>query len=232
VIGPIEGELFGEIPYQNASVGDNGRNVVYEPQRGQEGISNFELVLVGLVVALLLALAMPALLRGVPGANNIDAKANLANALVAARADYLSAQAYSYDGAAYPTISFLSEAPEFDWITGSCAGNESNCVSEQVVDVDSAGDGQGIVVAAWSSETRTCWYAVDLETVPRALAGDRTGAAFDSGANGNRSVSTAGVYYGRSAPGSSSCKASAAVTATGNADWGSSPGSAGIVGAA
>ena len=49
---------------------------------------------------------MPALLRATPGANDTDARANLANAVVSAKAAYFVAQSYSWDGSPLSPLSF------------------------------------------------------------------------------------------------------------------------------
>ena len=58
----------------------------------EEGVAAFELMLAALVVGLLVAIAMPALLRTTPRADNIDAQANLRNALIEAKAAYFDAE--------------------------------------------------------------------------------------------------------------------------------------------
>jgi hypothetical protein len=86
------------------------------------------------------------------------------------------------------------------------------------VDVDAPGDGQGLVVAVWSSLTRTCWFGVDLESVPRPLPGDRSGMAFESGpaqlATGavDSGAGDAGVFVARSAAGVGTCTAAGAIS--------------------
>jgi hypothetical protein len=190
------------------------------------------MVVVSVIIALLMAYAVPTFLKSPPRTNDIIAKANLVNALIEAKVVYTNTQSYAFDGNAQPTISFASQAPGFSWVTGSCAGQATNCISEKVVDVRSPGDGQGVVLAAWSSSTNTCWYAVDLESVPAAIAGDSAGTAFDNGWNGNGSVTTSGVYFGRSKVGTSTCDATSAISAVdaSPAGWASSIGSAGLVG--
>lgn len=198
----------------------------------ERGIAAVEMIVVSVIIALLMAYAVPTFLKSPPRTNDIIAKANLMNALIEAKVVYTNAQSYASDGSPYSTISFAGEAPGFSWRTGSCSGQGTNCISERVVDVRSVGDGQGVVLAAWSSSTDTCWYAVDLESVPSAISGDNEGTAFNDGWNGNGSVTTAGVYFGRSRSGASSCEATSAISAVdaSPARWSSSIGSAGLVG--
>jgi type II secretory pathway pseudopilin PulG len=198
---------------------------------GEHGVATFELMLVALIGVLVLAIAMPALLRTSPAANDTDARANLANAIDSAKAAYFVGQSYSWEGAALSPLSFDSQDPAFSWITGSCAGQSPACVSEQVVDVDSPGDAQGVVIAVWSSATRKCWYAADLQSVPRSLPEDRSGVPFDSRPGTVGAQPEAGVYYAKSDAGVSSCSARSAVGSSEDVThWSPNPSEAGVIG--
>jgi type II secretory pathway pseudopilin PulG len=197
---------------------------------GEHGVATFELMLVALIGVLVLAIAMPALLRTSPAANDTDARANLANAIDSAKASYFVGQSYSWKGAALSPLSFDSQDPAFSWTTGSCAGQSPVCVSEQVVDVHSPGDGQGVVIAVWSSATRTCWYAADLESVPRLLPEDRSGVPFDPRPTIVGPKPAGGVYYAKSEAGASSCRARSAVGSSDVTRWSPNPSEAGFIG--
>ncbi len=197
---------------------------------GERGVATFELMLVGLIAVLVLAISMPALLRTSPGADDTDARANLANAIGSAKASYFVSQMYSWEGSPLSPLSFDSQDPAFSWTTGSCSGQGPNCVSEHVVDVAARGDAQGVVIAVWSSVTRTCWFGADLESVPSVLPGDRSGMAFDSHPADAGSQLGAGDYYARSKTGVSSCSALTAVQSSEAIHWGTGSSDAGIVG--
>ncbi len=197
---------------------------------GEHGVATFELMLVALIGVLVLAISMPALLRTSPAANDTDAHANLANAVESAKAAYFVGQSYSWEGAALSPLSFDSQDPAFSWTPASCAGRSPACVSEQVVDVRSPGDGQGVVIAVWSSVTRTCWYAADLESVPRSLSEDRSGVPFDSRPGVVGPGPAAGVYYAKSQAGATSCTARSAVGSSGPSRWSPNPSEAGVIG--
>ncbi|MFZ0664185.1 MAG: hypothetical protein WAM97_00405, partial [Acidimicrobiales bacterium] len=200
--------------------------------RNQKGVAAVEMILVSLVLALLMAFAVPRFITTTPKSNDLVAKANLMNAVLEAKVVYSTVQSYSSNGGAYPSITFATEAPGFSWSSGSCSGANSNCVSEKVVDVNAAGDSQGVVLATWSSTTRTCWYAVDLESVPSEITSDTIGIPFDNASNGNGAVNSAGVFFGKSSDGSSSCDAVNAVDGftLAPSGWSSSIQSAGLVG--
>jgi hypothetical protein len=194
----------------------------------ERGVAAFELVLVALIGMLVFAIAMPALLRTSPATNDIDARANLMNAVASAKAAYFVDQSYTWEGVPLSPLSFDSEDAAFSWTTGSCAGQSPNCVSEQVVDVNSPGDGQGVVVAVWSSVTKTCWYAVDLESVLEMISADRSGVAFDPDSSVDDSQLAVGVFFARSKDGVSFCSARTAALSP-RTNWGSNLTRAGIV---
>jgi hypothetical protein len=160
---------------------------------------------------------------------NCSAQSNLTNALTEAKALYQVDQAYgSRPGDPYLPGNFSGQAPEFTWTLGSCKGQTASCVSEEVVDVATAGDSQGVVLAVWSAPTALCWYAVDLEASPTAISLKFDRTPFDSGSNHNTGLS-AGVYYSMSPEDVASCSASTAVSAQHQAHWGTNYADAGIV---
>jgi hypothetical protein len=160
---------------------------------------------------------------------NCSAQSNLTNALTEAKALYQVNQAYgSRPGDPYLPGNFSGQAPEFTWTLGSCKGQKASCVSEEVVDVATAGDSQGVVLAVWSAPSAICWYAVDLEASPTAISLKFDRTPFDSGSNHNTGLS-AGVYYAMSPGGVASCSASTAASAQHQANWGTNYADAGIV---
>jgi type II secretory pathway pseudopilin PulG len=199
-------------------------------QGGEHGVAAFELMLVALIGILILAISMPALLRSPPGANDTGARANLTNAVISAKAAYSVVQSYSWDGSPLSPLSFDTQDPAFSWTTGSCSGQSPSCVSEQVVDVNAPADGQGVVTAVWSSATRTCWFAVDLESVPRALGTDRSGTAFDPARDTVDPELGSGILYARSHAGATTCSADDALRAHGTFRWSSTLAAAAVIG--
>jgi len=197
---------------------------------GEHGVSTFESMLVALIGLLVLVISVPSLLRPTPGANDTDARANLTNAIFSAKSAYFVNQSYSWEGSPLSPLSFESADPAFAWTTGSCAGQSPSCVSEQVVDVNGPGDAQGVVLAVWSSIASTCWFAVDLESVPNVLTGDGRGVAFDSGTGSDGASLVGGVYFARSEAGVSSCSAGTVLKSPNRVVWSSSLMASGVVG--
>jgi prepilin-type N-terminal cleavage/methylation domain-containing protein len=189
----------------------------------EEGFTLIELMVVLLIIAILLAIAIPTFLGVTNSASDRAAQSNLTNGLTEAKAIYQNNSSY------YPTTgpanaNFASSAPEFGWVQGAttCTGSPGNCMSEQVVDVAGANDGQGVVLAAYSPKDSTCWYALDLEATPvvdaswtenTAVAGPPAipadipfaATALPTG------VTTAGVFYAKQT-GSADCSGNYPVT--------------------
>ncbi len=174
-----------------------GDNVVFKPGT----LSQFDQIV---------ARDRPSLLAQGAAVADRAAESNLVNALTEAKALYQVNQSYSSSpGHPYGVRTFSMQAPEFTWTTGACGSATANCISIQVLDVFSDHDAQGVALSAYSPETSTCWYAIDLEAGPRVVHGDAS--ALQSTARGpNASVTVAGAYYARSPVGStpSSCSAS------------------------
>jgi prepilin-type N-terminal cleavage/methylation domain-containing protein len=198
----------------------------------ESGFTLIELMVVLLIIAILLAIAIPTFLGVANSAGDRAAQSNLTNALTEAKAMYQNAATYSPASTPMTVAAFSSGAPEFGWVTGSgsangCGASPSNCISEQVVDVGALQDGQGVILAAYSSKTHSCWYALDLESSPTALAGDTTatpaGTPFKTAAIVPTGAGTAGVFYAQKKTGvtTTNCNANWAATQSVFA-WGAS----------
>jgi len=203
----------------------------------ESGFTLIELMVVLLIIAILLAIAIPTFLGVTNTAGDRAAQSNLTNALTEAKALYQVNQSYSTAGAAYTPGQFTSQAPEFTWLNATaCSSSSTNCISYKVVDSSTAGDGQAIVLAAYSAKTSTCWYAVDLESAPASVTttGFVNGASTDKNSlsnvvNVSNSVATAGVFYGKSPTNTTTCNATTGAAPPNTALWGSSYEKAGTI---
>jgi type IV pilus assembly protein PilA len=181
-----------------------------EGDEGAEaGFTLIELMVVLLIIAILLAIAIPTFLGVANSAGDRAAQSNLTNALTEAKAIYQNSAEYATTSGSTVTVlpvsTFTSSAPEFSWVQGStvaaggCSASSSgNCISEQIVDSSLAADSQGIILATYSPKTQSCWYALDLESTPGTLATDTGYVQFDNGTTHRPSgASTAGVFYAK-----------------------------------
>jgi type IV pilus assembly protein PilA len=196
--------------------------------RSDAGFTLIELMVVLLIIAILLAIAIPTFLGVTNTAGDRAAQSNLTNALTEAKALYEVNQAYSTNGAAYTPGQFTTQAPEFNWQTTTCSSTQNNCISYDVVSVSTANDAQGVILAAYSAKTSTCWYVLDLEAVPLPATGQIVTLAGGTTTDKN-AMTTAGVYYGKSKTGATTCVASTAATPTTVAGWGDTYTDAGYV---
>jgi type IV pilus assembly protein PilA len=201
----------------------------------EAGFTLIELMVVLLIIAILLAIAIPTFLGVTSSANDRAAQSNLTNGLTEATAQYQSA------GQTFSGVSALlsASAPEYTWSagasTGACGTGSPNCISVYPVDVASSTDQQGVILAAMS-KTGTCWWVAQLQATPAVVAS--TGfvqTAYASpitkgqqwaSTTATTDINTAGTYYAKKANAGTNCYASYPETAAGFY-WGSSFGSAG-----
>ncbi len=175
----------------------------------EAGFTLIELMVVLLIIAILLAIAIPTFLGVTGSANDRAAQSNLTNALTEVKALYQNNQSYNESTSTLPQATLQSSAPEFTWTQGAACTTTlgTNCVSEEPVDVAAGADGAGVVLANLS-KTNTCWYVVDLEASPIAAFTDAgTGftyqfASATTGTNAEESaagtaLTQAGVYYAK-----------------------------------
>jgi type IV pilus assembly protein PilA len=225
----------------------------------EAGFTLIELMVVLLIIAILLAIAIPTFLGVTSSANDRAAQSNLTNGLTEATAQYQSA-GQSFSGV---SANLVSSAPEYTWTAAGtgCLTSQANCISVEPVDIATANDQQGVILAAMS-KTGTCWWVAQLQATPTSItSGESTGppanVAFISAASGHigyqsftpasgsvGALSTAGTYYAHATvgtkPGTSSvnfaasnCNANypmAENTASTGFNWGPSFSAAGTAG--
>jgi type IV pilus assembly protein PilA len=194
----------------------------------ESGFTLIELMVVLLIIAILLAIAIPTFLGVTGSANDRASQSNLTNGITEAAAVYQGAnQSFSTIAAA-----LVTSAPEFSWVAvGATPTAGSNQIGVFPVDVAASADQQGVVLATLS-KTGTCWWVAQLAAAPvsvattgfiRAAAG-AAGAQQVAGAN----ITTAGTYYAKStANDAAHCQANYIETPAAGFNWGSSYSSAG-----
>jgi type IV pilus assembly protein PilA len=119
------------------------------------GFTLIELMVVLLILAILLAIAIPTFLGVTGGANDRAAQSNLNTALTTVKA------AAATNNQTYSTLTqatFAASEPSLTWIAGPTTG-------QGPVSVYVSSDGGGVVVASFSKNTGgTCFYASDNQT--------------------------------------------------------------------
>jgi len=173
---------------------------------GEAGFTLIELMVVLLIIAILLAIAIPTFLGVTSGANDRAAQSNLTNGLTEAEAAYQNnAQGYAPTVAlptAFPvsgaTDQYNTSAPEFQWAAAASVSQNEVSIDPFAVSSTDTTD-QGVALAILS-KTGTCWYLINLQQTP---------------GTGNASKqTTAGTFYGEKVK-ATACNASSALAVTG-----------------
>jgi len=152
------------------------------------GFTLIELMVVLLILAILLAIAIPTFLGVTKSANDRAAQSNLNTALTNAKAAY-QAQGQSYTNTTVTNSTLFAAAlatsePSLSFTT-------TNSTAQQVISVQVSSDGNGIVLAAFSKSSNNCWLVIDNPTAPTATTNAPWGTTA-TGANGtSQAVTTA-----------------------------------------
>ena len=172
----------------------------------EEGFTLIELMVVLLIIAILLAIAIPTFLGVTSSAHDRAVQSNLTNANTEVQAQYQNGQDYTFANSGGGQATLNSSAPEFTWADAGTASTDQNHMSIGPVDVASAGDAQGVVIASLNKTTGVCWYAMNLQANPVAGV-PPTGVT----------VTRAGTYYANQKAGAGApCEAD---NAYGTAGW-------------
>jgi type IV pilus assembly protein PilA len=181
------------------------------------GFTLIELMVVLLILAILLAIAIPTFLGVTGGANDRAAQSNINTSLTTAKAMATQNNQQYIDLAAAPaqdkTTQFAvvkSNEPSITW------NLDATVATQGPVSVHFSTDGNGVIVASYSKNSKTCWIAVDnlqavgtpvlpaVETAPYGVAAG-SAVTYPSGA---------GTFYAKS---TADCNAN---TAPAGAVWG------------
>lgn len=127
----------------------------------EAGFTLIELMVVLLIMAILLAIAIPTFLGVKSGAQDRAVQSNLTNALTSAKAGYVNGGNYA-STASVEVASLSSAEPNITFETGTATTGSNN------VAVAVATDGQELLLVGYS-QSGTCWAAVDNEGTTAAI---------------------------------------------------------------
>jgi type IV pilus assembly protein PilA len=114
------------------------------------GFTLIELMVVLLILAILLAIAIPTFLGVTKSANDRAAQSNLNTAFLNAKALYQGA-GQTYTGLTLQSLT--NSEPSLTYVVGASTGQGTISVSESA-------DGNGVVLTAWSA-SKNCWILAD-----------------------------------------------------------------------
>jgi type IV pilus assembly protein PilA len=152
----------------------------------EEGFTLIELMVVVLIMAILMAIAIPTFLGAKNGANDRAAQSNLNTALTSAKSLYANGGSYSTTVSA-EVSALASGEPSLTFTTGS-----STTSGQIYVNTDTT-SGNWVELGAHSS-TNTCWYIADIES-----------GSWPSGFSTQPTGSAIGTFYGQGPATSSAC---------------------------
>jgi type IV pilus assembly protein PilA len=150
---------------KRSGVGDTGEDA---------GFTLIELMVVLLILAILLAIAIPTFLGVTKSANDRAAQSNLNTALLNAKAQYQK-NSQLYPGTAALQAALSSAEPSVQFVT--TASTDQNHIS-----VFTSTDGNALILAAYSAQTHNCWFVVDTPAVTAVAAPFAAAAAPAQGA--------------------------------------------------
>ncbi len=168
-----------------------------------------------LILAILLAIAIPTFLGVTKSANDRAAQSNLNTALVNAKSVFqTNEQSYALAGGigsasttannASLVATLTSAEPNLSFVTGTVTAG----LSPATISVNVAADGNGVILAAMAKGTGNCWYIVD-NAVPES--GGTTNPSYT---NVPTNAQAAGTWYGK-LPASSTVTSCSATIPTG-----------------
>jgi len=121
-------------------------------ERGEDGFTLIELMVVVLIIAILIAIAIPTFLGARQKAQDRAAQSNLRNALTAAKTAYVDSQSYASDIA---STDYNSIEPSLNFVYGAAASGSGNkvAVASPVADT---------IILAAASPSGNCFYIKDV----------------------------------------------------------------------
>src|SRR5579875_3911268 len=117
-------------------------------EREDQGFTLIELMVVVLIIAILLAIAIPTFLGARNSANSRAAQSNLRNALTAEQTNWTNNQSFTTDASSIES--------SLTWVTSWSTGDSANTV------VASTDDGGNAVVLSTQGKDGNCWSIAQI----------------------------------------------------------------------
>jgi type IV pilus assembly protein PilA len=178
------------------------RNTIADEEGTESGFTLIELMVVLLIMAILLAIAIPTFLGVKGGAQDRAAQSNLTNGLLSAKALYTSQGTYPV--AASFTATMATQEPELVFTTATVTTTPSNQIS-----FDISADGNQVILVDYSpNNSGTCWALSDNNGAATALGAAPLGDSYAAWKLGSTAATE--------------CSASAAAGYSAASSWGTS----------
>jgi len=134
-----------------------------ERRRDEEGFTLIELMVVVLIIAILIAIAIPTFLGARQRAQDRQAQSNLRNAFAAEKVVYTDNQSFTTNTA---TLSGIE--PSLNYVAAANVTGATDAKSIYVVTANT----DGTVVLGAKSKSGTCFYMMDSANAPTQYAKD------------------------------------------------------------
>jgi type IV pilus assembly protein PilA len=159
------------------------------------GFTLIELMVVLLILAILLAIAIPTFLGVTGGANDKAAQANLNTAITSLKTQ-ATQNNQTYSGLTASTTTGMGKfEPSLTWSQSTIA-TAATVGTQGPVDFFISADGNGTVVVSFSKNSSACWYAVDNLGAVTDTSGPY-GATPVAAGDATHVPTAAGTYYAK-----------------------------------